>query len=70
MDPNTHSTSAPAGLSALVVELQDLADQDPDGLADGACAERLLSLRGLMDRLEGHWAPRVGRRGCPRGRRR
>jgi hypothetical protein len=55
MDSNTHSTSAPAGLSALVAELQDLADQDLDGLADGACAERLLSLRGLMDRLEGHW---------------
>ena len=55
MDSNTHSTShsagTPAGLSALVAELQSLADQDPDGLPDAAQAERLLTLRGLMDRL-------------------
>ena len=58
MDSNTHSTSHPAGpaaLQALVAELQSLADQDPDGLADAALAERVLLLRGLMDRLEGHW---------------
>ena len=46
MDSNTHSTSAPTGLGALVAELQGLVDQDLDGLADGVCAERLLSLRG------------------------
>ena len=55
MDSNTHSTSPPAGLPALVAELQELAAQDPDGLPDGARAERVLGLRGLMDRLEGQW---------------
>jgi hypothetical protein len=55
MDSNTHSVGTPAGLSALVAELQGLADQDLDGLADGALAGRLLVLRGLMDRLEGQW---------------
>jgi hypothetical protein len=59
MDSNTHSTShsaeTPAGFSALVAELQGLADQDPDRLADGALAERVMTLRGLMDRLQGHW---------------
>ena len=59
MDSNTHSTShstgAPVGLAGLVAELQGLVDQDLDGLADGALAERVMALRGLMDRLEGHW---------------
>jgi hypothetical protein len=55
MDSNTHSVGAPAGLAALVAELQGLADQDPDRLADGALAERVMTLRGLMDRLQGHW---------------
>src|SRR4029453_12551444 len=60
MDSNTHSTSesagTPAGLAGLVAELQGLADQGAgDGLADGALAERVLAMRGLIDRLEGHW---------------
>jgi hypothetical protein len=59
MDSNTHSTSrsasAPAGLSGLVAELQGLVDQGVGGLADGALAERVMALRGLVDRLEGHW---------------
>ena len=59
MDSNTHSTSqsagTPAGFSALVAELQGLAAQDPDRLADGARAERVFGLRGLVDRLEGQW---------------
>jgi hypothetical protein len=55
MDSNTHSTSAPAELGALVAELQGLVDQDLGGLADGVLAERVMALRGLMDRLEGHW---------------
>jgi hypothetical protein len=59
MDSNTHSAShsagTPAGFSALVAELQNLADQDPDELADGAVAERVMTLRGLVDRLEGQW---------------
>jgi hypothetical protein len=59
MDSNTHSTShpagTPAGFSALVAELQELAAQDPDRLADGARAERVMVLRRLADRLEGQW---------------
>jgi hypothetical protein len=59
MDSNTHSTShsagTPAGLGALVAELQGLAAQDPDRLGDGARAERVLVLRGLVERLEGQW---------------
>jgi hypothetical protein len=59
MDSNTHSTrhstGTPAGFSAMVAELQGLADQPLDGLADTARAERVLQLRGLVDRLEGQW---------------
>ncbi|HET9558209.1 MAG TPA: DUF222 domain-containing protein, partial [Actinomycetota bacterium] len=59
MDSNTHSTNqsagGPVGLAALVAELQGLVDQGVGGLADGALAERVMALRGLMDRLEGHW---------------
>jgi hypothetical protein len=59
MDSNTHSTSqsagTPAGLGALVAELQGLAAQDPDRLADAARADRVLVLRGLVERLEGQW---------------
>jgi hypothetical protein len=55
MDSNTHSTSRPTGLSALVAELQGLADQEVGGLADDARAERLLQWQGLMDRIGGHW---------------
>jgi Domain of unknown function (DUF222) len=59
MDPNTHSTSHPTGgpdrLGAVAAELQGLAAQDLDGLPDGARAERVMVLRGLVDRLEGHW---------------
>jgi hypothetical protein len=57
MNSNTHSTSAPAGppggLSALAAELQVLADQPLDGLADAARAERVMALQGLADRLHG-----------------
>jgi hypothetical protein len=59
MDSNTHSTShsagAPAGLGALAAVVDELAAQDLDRLADGVLAERVLALRGLLDRLEGHW---------------
>ena len=55
MDSNTHSTSQPAGLTAVVAELQELAAQPLDGLADGARAERVCRLRGLADRLDGLW---------------
>ena len=59
MDSNTHSTShstnAPAGLGALATAVDELATQDLDGLGDAALAERVMALRGLVDRLEGHW---------------
>jgi hypothetical protein len=59
MDSNIHSTrhstGTPAGLAGLVAELQGLVDQDLGGLADAVLAERVMALRGLMDRLEGHW---------------
>ena len=55
MDSNTHSTSAPAGLGALAAAVDGLAAQDLDRLGDGALAEQVMALRGLMDRLEGHW---------------
>jgi Domain of unknown function (DUF222)/HNH endonuclease len=54
MESNTHSTS-PAGLAAVVADLNDLATQDPNGLPDAARAERVLALRQLVDRLEGQW---------------
>ena len=55
MDSNTHSTGAPAGLGALAAAVDGLAAQDLGGLGDGALAEQVMALRGLMDRLEGHW---------------
>jgi hypothetical protein len=55
MNSNTHSTGGPDGLGAVVAELQELAAQDIGGLPDAAWAERILTLRGLADRLEGHW---------------
>jgi Domain of unknown function (DUF222)/HNH endonuclease len=55
MDSNTHSTGPPGGLGALVAELDRLAAQNPDRLPDGVRAERVLVLRRLLDRLEGHW---------------
>jgi hypothetical protein len=59
MDSNTHSTShsaeTPAGFPALVAELQGLAAQDVGRLPDGARSQRVKTLRGLVDRVEGHW---------------
>jgi hypothetical protein len=55
MDSNTHSTGQPAGLAALTTAVQELATQDLDGLTDAVRAERVLVLRRLLDRLEGHW---------------
>ena len=58
MDSNTHSNQAPgrlAGLATLAAAVDDLAGQDPAGLGDVALAERVLELRRLLDRLEGHW---------------
>jgi hypothetical protein len=71
MESNTHSTGhpdrqsvgqpaggwagLPDGLAALAAVVDQLATQDRDGLADHVRAERVLVLRRLLDRLEGHW---------------
>ena len=55
MDPNTHSDSSADGLTALATAVEQLAAQDLDGLSDAVRAERVLGLRRLLDRLEGHW---------------
>ena len=71
MESNTHSTGhpdrqsvgqpaggwagLPDGLAALAAVVDQLATQDRDGLADHVLAERVLVLRRLLDRLEGHW---------------
>ncbi|HEV2918819.1 MAG TPA: hypothetical protein VG673_06205, partial [Actinomycetota bacterium] len=54
MDSNTHSIGQP-GFAALTAAVQELATQDLDGLTDPVRAERVLVLRRLLDRLEGHW---------------
>ena len=55
MNSNTHSIRPMASLTALAAVVNDLAAQDPDGLSDAVRAERVLVLRRLLDRLEGHW---------------
>jgi Domain of unknown function (DUF222) len=55
MDSNTYSTGTPEGLAALAAAVDGLAAQDLDGLSDAVRAERVLGLRRLLDRLEGHW---------------
>jgi Domain of unknown function (DUF222)/HNH endonuclease len=55
MDSNTHSTSRPDRLPALVAELQDLAATPLDTLTDPGRADRLLAFQGLLDRLQGQW---------------
>jgi hypothetical protein len=63
MDSNTHSIEEPGGLLArpsdglaeLATAVESLAAQDLDGLPDPVRAERVLVLRRLLDRLEGHW---------------
>ena len=63
MDSNTHSIQDPAGrpaepsdgLAALAAAVDQLAAQERHGLPDPVRAERVLVLRRLLDRLEGHW---------------
>src|SRR5215211_245308 len=67
MDSNTYSTEPrarssaeysagpPDSLAAFTAAAEDLAAQDLDGLPDAVRAERVLRLRRLLDRLEGHW---------------
>ena len=52
MDSNTHSGSRADQLGAAV---DGLAAQDLDRLDDAVLAERVMALRGLVDRLEGQW---------------
>jgi hypothetical protein len=59
MDSNTYSTRRSSGgsdrLAELTVAMDALAAEDLDGLADAVRAERVLTLRRLVDRLEGQW---------------
>jgi hypothetical protein len=55
LDGLADSPAGLTGLAAVVAELNELAAQNPDRLADGVRAERVLVLRRLVDRLEGHW---------------
>src|SRR5215216_6920808 len=55
MEPNTHSNGSADGLTALAAVIEQLAAQDLDGLSDAVRAERVLVLRRLLDRREGHW---------------
>src|SRR5215208_7723923 len=55
MDSNTHSDGSADGLTALAAAVEQLAAQDLDGLSDAVRAERVLVLRRLLDRREGHW---------------
>jgi hypothetical protein len=45
----------PVGLDRLEAAIQDLTAHDLDSLPDGVAAARVLVLRRLVDRLEGHW---------------
>src|SRR5215217_5246976 len=59
MDSNTYSAQPPVQqpeeLAALAAAVDGLAAQDLDRLCDAALASQVLALRGLVDRLEGHW---------------
>jgi hypothetical protein len=55
MDSNTHSTQPVDGLAVLAAAVEGLAVEDLDRLADPVLAERVLVLRQLLERLEGHW---------------
>jgi hypothetical protein len=55
MNSNTLSTQPAEDLATLHAAVADLQARDLNGLADAAQAERVLELRGLLDRLEGQW---------------
>jgi hypothetical protein len=59
MDSNVHSPWSPEWLTALETAVDGLAAEDPAGLPDSARAERVLVLRRLLNRLEGHWLEEV-----------
>jgi hypothetical protein len=55
MDSNTHSMAAAGGLDRLAAAVDELAGEDLDALPDAEAAQRVLVLRRLLERLEGHW---------------
>ena len=55
MNSNTHSIRPSDGVAALTMAVDSLATQNLDGPSDAVRAERVLQLRRLLDRREGHW---------------
>jgi Domain of unknown function (DUF222)/HNH endonuclease len=55
MDSNTYSSGWPGGLDLLAAAVDELAAEDLDALPDAEAAQRVLVLRGLLERLEGQW---------------
>jgi hypothetical protein len=56
MESNTSSVTAqPDGLALLAAAVDALAAEDLAALPDAQAAQRVLELRPLVDRLEGHW---------------
>jgi hypothetical protein len=53
--PARHPAGPPDGLAALAAVVDELAAQELTGLSDAVRAKRVLILRRLLDRLEGHW---------------
>jgi hypothetical protein len=70
MESNTHSGSRADQLAALAAVVDGLVAQDLGGLGDAALAERVMALRGLVDRLEGHWLGELADLDARGGRRR
>jgi Domain of unknown function (DUF222) len=67
MDSNTHSVAWLDRLAALEAQVDQLAAQPPDGLADAALAEGMGRLGRLANRLDGHrlaWLAAVDARGA------
>ena len=66
MNSNMYSTTEPAdplpvGLEQLAAAIDQLAGQDLHALPDAQAAQRVLELRGLLERLEGHWLRELAR---------
>jgi hypothetical protein len=63
MDSNTHSAPPgprrPDGLATVAAGIEQLATEDLDRLPDAVVAEQVLTLRRLLDRLDGQWLQRL-----------
>jgi hypothetical protein len=55
MESNRSSVTGSGGLGLLAAAVDTLATEDLARLPDGEAAQRVLVLRGLLDRLEGQW---------------